>query len=120
MIDLSSISIEQLRNMQKELPSLIAQRKAEKLTELQAAVCQLIEESGLTRAEVLGPLLSAKPARKGGGSATVAGMIISIPAGRYRNPQNAAQEWLGRGKRPRWLAALLEEGYTLDQLRMAA
>jgi DNA-binding protein H-NS len=32
---------------------------------------------------------------------------------KYRNPQNSAETWSGRGKRPRWLSAQLSSGKKL-------
>lgn len=120
MFDLSSIPTKQLREMRENLPVVLAQRKAQKSAELQAEICRLIEHSGLTRAEVLGPLLAVRPVTRAQGSATVTGRVVTVPSGRYRNPRDNSQEWLGRGKRPRWLAELLEDGFTLEQLRVAA
>jgi DNA-binding protein H-NS len=37
----------------------------------------------------------------------------------YRNPDNPAETWSGRGRRPRWLVAALEAGYKLDQCQIA-
>lgn len=37
---------------------------------------------------------------------------------RYRNPENPAQTWSGRGPRPRWIEALLQRGYTLGDLEL--
>lgn len=32
----------------------------------------------------------------------------------YQNPSNTTETWGGKGKRPRWLVALLEQGANLD------
>src|SRR4051794_21298113 len=39
---------------------------------------------------------------------------------KYRNPDNQAETWSGRGKRPRWLAALLKSGKQIDDFRISA
>jgi DNA-binding protein H-NS len=33
---------------------------------------------------------------------------------KYRNPDNPAEQWTGRGMKPKWLNALLEEGRSLE------
>jgi len=38
---------------------------------------------------------------------------------RYRNPQNAAETWSGRGKRPAWIEAALAAGKSLESLAIA-
>ena len=61
---------------------------------------QAAEESGLTLAEVL-----AKP-KKTKSAATV----------QYRDPEDAANTWSGRGRKPKWVEDCLERGLTLDDL----
>jgi DNA-binding protein H-NS len=37
---------------------------------------------------------------------------------KYRNPQNAAETWAGRGKQPRWVRAQLRSGRKLEDFRI--
>jgi DNA-binding protein H-NS len=37
---------------------------------------------------------------------------------KYRNPAKPEETWAGRGKQPRWLAALLRAGKDLDDFRI--
>jgi DNA-binding protein H-NS len=37
---------------------------------------------------------------------------------KYRNPGNLGETWAGRGKQPRWLAAQLKAGKTLDDFKI--
>jgi len=37
----------------------------------------------------------------------------------YRNPSNDAETWTGRGRKPRWLVAALNEGKTVEQCRIS-
>jgi DNA-binding protein H-NS len=41
------------------------------------------------------------------------------PAPKFRNTENPAQTWAGRGKRPNWLKAQLAAGRHLDEFRIA-
>jgi DNA-binding protein H-NS len=34
---------------------------------------------------------------------------------KYRNPDEPSETWSGRGKTPRWLAAALKTGHTIDE-----
>lgn len=36
----------------------------------------------------------------------------------YRNPDNDAETWTGRGRKPRWLVAALNEGKTVEECRI--
>jgi len=40
-------------------------------------------------------------------------------APKYRNPENPAETWAGRGLKPRWLAAAIKSGMKLDDFRIA-
>ena len=37
---------------------------------------------------------------------------------KYRNPEQPSETWAGRGKKPRWLAALLKSGKRIDDFRI--
>lgn len=41
-------------------------------------------------------------------------------APKYRNPENPAETWAGRGLKPRWLAAALKTGRKLDDFVIGA
>jgi DNA-binding protein H-NS len=36
----------------------------------------------------------------------------------HRNPNNPAETWTGRGRKPRWLVAALDAGNTVEQCRI--
>ena len=40
------------------------------------------------------------------------------PDVRYRNPDQPAQAWTGRGKPPRWINEWIQSGKSLDALRV--
>ena len=41
-------------------------------------------------------------------------------APKYRNPENPAETWAGRGLKPRWLAAALKTGKKLEHFSITA
>jgi DNA-binding protein H-NS len=41
-------------------------------------------------------------------------------APKYRNPENPAETWAGRGLKPRWLAAALKSGKKIEHFSIAA
>lgn len=43
------------------------------------------------------------------------GSSSSSIAAKYRDPDNNANTWTGRGKQPNWLKAKLQNGSTLDE-----
>jgi hypothetical protein len=44
------------------------------------------------------------------------GRTLEIEGPRYRNPQNTAETWSGRGKRPQWVEIALARGVSLESL----
>jgi len=40
-------------------------------------------------------------------------------APKYRNPENPAETWAGRGLKPRWLTAAIKGGKDLDDFLIA-
>jgi DNA-binding protein H-NS len=49
----------------------------------------------------------------------VGGLKGSSVAPKYRNPENAAETWAGRGLKPRWLAAAIRSGKKLEDFAIA-
>jgi DNA-binding protein H-NS len=49
-----------------------------------------------------------KPASKKGSSVSI----------KYRDPNNPKNAWTGRGMKPRWLNALLDQGHSMDEFRV--
>jgi DNA-binding protein H-NS len=41
-------------------------------------------------------------------------------AAKYRNPENPAETWAGRGLKPRWLAAAIKSGKKIEDFAIAA
>ena len=56
--------------------------------------------------ELFGGAKAAPKARKAAGPRKAAKKV----APKYRNPANAKETWTGRGKQPRWMAALTAKG----------
>lgn len=110
----------------KELESLISQAKKRKTTlnkrkplaTVRAAMLRQIAREGYSVAELFGTAGAstgkagkAPKAPKAAGARKSTGKV----APKYRNPENAAETWTGRGKQPRWLAAKTQGGAKLEQ-----
>ena len=118
-IDLNGLSA-------KELDSLIAQAKKRRTTLAKRKPIALVRKklTALARAE------GYSVAELFGGNAPAAkqGAAVAKPAGRkstkgyklgkvapkYRNPQNAAETWAGRGQQPKWMASQIAAGRKLE------
>lgn len=84
-------SYKELLQQRDELEKKIQDARQRELTEAVSKVRALVEEHGLTAADVFPP---ARAARSGGAGAKV--------APKYKNPQTG-ETWTGRGKAPKWI-----------------
>ncbi|MGO4222686.1 H-NS family nucleoid-associated regulatory protein [Lysobacter sp. TAF61] len=116
-IDITSLSA-------KELDVLINQAKKRKTTlnkrkpiaTVRSKLTQLAKAEGYSIAELFGggaPPRSARPAAKAAPKKPRKPMGKVAP--KYRNPASPTETWTGRGKQPRWLAALTATGRHLDE-----
>lgn len=103
-MDISTLSLAELKNLLNTLPAEIKHRekseKAKTLKELEAFAA----ERGFSLNELLGDASTKVKKEK------------STVAVKYRHPQNAELAWTGRGRQPKWVAELLASGATLEQL----
>ena len=94
-IDLHSLSLKDLKDLQSQVAKAIAgyedRKKKEALVELE----EKARAMGFSLAELTGVSTGRKR---------------TPAAARYRNPANAADTWTGRGRKPRWFQAALQAG----------
>ena len=98
-IDLEQMSREELQKLiadaEKALKTVDARRRAE----AKRAAEKVANEYGYSLEDVL-----------------AAGPKTSKGAPKYANPADPAQTWTGRGRKPNWVIAALEEGKSLEDL----
>lgn len=103
-MDISNLSLAELKNLLALIPSEIAKREKETkvatLKELEA----LASERGFSLNDLLGT--GAAKVKKEKGPVVV----------KYRHPQNPELAWTGRGRKPIWVVEFLDAGGTLEQL----
>jgi DNA-binding protein H-NS len=94
-----SMSVEELISLRNSVDQLIAERVSTETSALRAKLAQL---------ESLG---NRKPGRSGRGSSLKGTRV----APKYRNPENSAETWAGRGMMPSWMRALVKQGHKPDE-----
>ncbi|MCC7634058.1 H-NS family nucleoid-associated regulatory protein [Stenotrophomonas rhizophila] len=116
-IDLSGLSAKELgaliKNAKKQ-QTIVAKRPA--VTKVRAQLTKLAKAHGYSIEEVFG---GTAPARGRAAKATKAPAKavrkLGKVAPKYRNPANPKETWTGRGKQPRWLAALTSKGKKVEE-----
>ncbi|MEJ7746569.1 MAG: H-NS histone family protein [Luteimonas sp.] len=116
-IDLNRLSAKELQaliNQAKKRKTTLDKRKPiaavrSKLTKLAAAEGYSVAElfgGAATKVATRSPPRAARSPR----TATTKGRKLGKVAPKYRNPDNGTETWSGRGKQPKWLAALTAQG----------
>jgi len=114
------MSIDLNRLSAKELQTLITQARKRKTTlskrkpmsAVRNRLKKLATTEGYSVAELFGGATpkSASRTGKSARAATTKGRKLGKVEPKYRNPANSSETWSGRGKQPRWLAALTAQG----------
>ena len=99
---LTTMSVERLRDLRGKVETVINAKVTERRHELESALSQLDRFDGRRK--------SIKSGRGGPRGAV---------APKYRNPDNPAETWAGRGLKPRWMAAALKSGKKIDAFLIA-
>lgn len=108
-INLDSLSPSELHALIKSAEAQMESARKNHVKEVRAKIDAVLAGTGLTLSEVY-------PTRGGKG---VKGPKATV-APKYRNPENSAQTWSGRGKHPLWFnEALKKKGVTAESLLIA-
>ena len=98
--DLAKSPLKELLELQTKLNKAIELRKKADRYEVFAKINALASESGFS----LDELLNQKASK-----------LKKTPAiVKYRNPNNQAEGWAGRGRKPKWVEELLAQGKDLE------
>lgn len=100
-MDLSKLSLAELKNIQAQLPKEIASRQKEE----KAKLLKELEAMAYARGFDLAELVRATEKKE-----------RTAIAVKYRNPTNSNLTWSGRGRKPIWVAEFLQNGGTLEQI----
>lgn len=99
-IDLDSLSLKELKDLQSRVARAISGFESRKKREALAAVAETARSLGFELDELVA-----------GGR----GLKRTVSP-KYANPADRGQTWTGRGRRPRWVEAAFAAGKSLDDL----
>ncbi len=103
-IELSALSLDELKSLRKKVDRLIDGWEERRRREALAAAEEAARSHGFNLAEL------------GISGGRTRGAAKAPSAARYANPHNPTETWSGRGRRPGWVKAALEAGQSLDDL----
>jgi len=108
-MDLSNMSLGDLRNLQEQIKQEMKKREHQEVQKAREQIIAIAQSVGLP----LKDLISASG--RGSKSANAGTGTVAV---RFRNPADAQQQWTGRGRQPKWVKEWVEGGKSLDQLRV--
>jgi DNA-binding protein H-NS len=97
-MNLKSMSIDRLTDLRHRVEAALASKVIDQRRTIETELAKLNRFQG------------AKTLRKNGSGFGLRGPV----APKYRNPQNPEETWAGRGLRPKWLAAAIKAGKSVD------
>lgn len=101
-INVDKLSLKELVDLETKVQKAIAAARDRERAELKKKVADLAETHGFSVSELFG-------ASRGRGA--VKGKSIGVA--KYANPENKADTWTGRGRKPNWLVERLRKGAKL-------
>lgn len=107
MFDLASMTLEQLHQLEAAVQREKQQRRSQEEDNLYREIREKISVLGISTDDLLKRLGTGKSAQ----------VKPRLPA-QFRDPNNAANTWSGRGRKPLWVDAWLKQGRSIDELRI--
>lgn len=99
-VNVDRMSLKELLDLEAKVEKAIANARERERAEVKQKIESIVQNAGFSVSE----LFSSRPqAAKG-----------RTVAAKYVNPDNRAETWTGRGRKPRWLTAKLDKGAKLE------
>ena len=104
-MELSNLSPSELRGLQEQIKRELKQREGLDKQKARERIFAIAQQAGVPLKELL---VGFPGSRNKGGKVEA----------RYRNPANAAEQWTGRGRQPKWVKEWVDAGKSMDGLRI--
>lgn len=100
-VDLDKMSLKELQAIANDAKKTIEAKRKDGIKELRKKILEEIKENGLEPGDVFSCL---KPTPR------------AAVSPKYANPDDSDMTWTGRGRKPKWVEAHLNNGKSLDDL----
>lgn len=104
-MDLSTLSIAQLRDLLQQIPQELKRREAQDKANILNEVRAFAKARGYAIEELIGKEVKVK----------TPGTTGKVKV-KYRHPSDSSLEWTGRGRKPKWVEAWVAGGASIDGL----
>ena len=103
-MDLSNMSVGDLRNLQDQIKQEMKKREHPDVAKAREQILAIAQSVGVPLKDLIG-------------TTGLRGKTGTV-AVRYRNPDDASQQWTGRGRQPKWVKEWVDGGKSIDKLRV--
>jgi DNA-binding protein H-NS len=110
-IDLTGYNLAELKGLQLDIEKAVKERQQGDVKQAREQILKIAQDLGVSVDELLAGN-AGKPGKAKGGS----GFKV---AAQYQNPADKSQRWSGRGRKPQWVLNMIENGGTLQDLKIA-
>ena len=111
-IKLTGLSLAELKALRLKVDAAIQKVETTNLSKARLEAAKLAKEYGIS----LDLLVADGPAKEPVTSKKVKAKKPVPP--KYHHPENSSLTWTGRGLKPKWIVALLDNGYKLEELEI--
>lgn len=102
-MNLSTLTMAELRNLADKVQQEVSHRERDDLNKAREQIMAIAQQAGIPLKQLILDGLHPR-----------AGKV----AVQYRNPDNASEQWTGRGRQPLWVRHWVESGKSIDLLRV--
>ena len=102
-MNLSILTMAELRNLSEKVQQEVSHRERDDLNKAREQIMAIAQQAGIPLKQLILDGLQPR-----------AGKV----AVQYRNPDNASEQWTGRGRQPLWVRHWVESGKSIDLLRV--
>lgn len=102
-MDLSTMTMLELRKLEDNVKQELNSREREDLNKAREQIMAIAQQAGIPLKQLILDGLQPRTGK------------VAV---RYRHPDNAAQQWTGRGRQPLWVKQWVESGKSIDLLRV--
>jgi DNA-binding protein H-NS len=106
-LNLDAMSVDEMWQLHEEISQVLSGRLTSEKRELERRLAQLRREKETRQSEPVDAQTLKGVHRERRKYPRV--------SPKYRNPEEPSETWSGRGKQPRWLAAALKTGHTIEE-----
>ena len=103
-MDLSTLSVSQLRDLQQQIPAELKRREAQEKINVLNEVRAFAKARGYAIEDLVGKDAKIKVS---------SGNKVKV---KYRHPENKELEWTGRGRKPKWVEAWVANGGNVEDI----